>query len=44
MDEIFIQTEEQYAILESVRRCIEEEVTPRAAGLDTETDPEAAFS
>ncbi|MBT7361962.1 MAG: acyl-CoA/acyl-ACP dehydrogenase, partial [Rhodospirillaceae bacterium] len=44
MDEIFIQSEEQRAILESVRRYVEEEVTPRAAELDAETDPEAAFS
>ena len=44
MEEIFIQTEEQRAILESVRRFVEEEVTPRAAILDAELDPEDGFS
>jgi alkylation response protein AidB-like acyl-CoA dehydrogenase len=44
MDEIFIQNEEQRAILESVRRFVEEEVTPRAAELDANPDPEGCFS
>jgi len=44
MEEIFIQTEEQRAILDSVRRFVEEEVTPRAAELDAKPDPEDAFS
>ena len=44
MDEIFIQTEDQRAILDSVRRFVEEEVTPRAAELDANTDPEESFS
>jgi alkylation response protein AidB-like acyl-CoA dehydrogenase len=44
MEEIFIQTEEQRAILESVRRFVEEEVTPRAAELDANPDPEECFS
>ena len=44
MEEIFIQTEEQRAILESVRRFVEEEVTPRSAELDADPDPEAGFS
>ena len=44
MEEIFIQTEEQRAILESVRWFVEEEVTPRAAMLDSSPDPEDGFS
>jgi alkylation response protein AidB-like acyl-CoA dehydrogenase len=44
MDEMFIQTEDQRAILESVRRFVEEEVTPRAAELDAQIDPEDSFS
>lgn len=44
MDGIFIQTEEQQAILESVRRFVEAEVTPRAAELDAAADPEDGFS
>jgi len=44
MDEIFIQNEEQRAILDSVRRFVEEEVTPRAAELDANKDPEDSFS
>jgi alkylation response protein AidB-like acyl-CoA dehydrogenase len=44
MDEIFIQNEEQRAILDSVRRFVEEEVTPRAAELDAQKDPEDSFS
>ncbi len=44
MEEIFIQTEDQRAILESVRRFVEQEVTPRAAKLDADPDPAAGFS
>lgn len=44
MEEIFIQTEEQRAILDSVRRFVEEEVTPRAADLDAQTNPEDGYS
>jgi alkylation response protein AidB-like acyl-CoA dehydrogenase len=44
MDEIFIQNEEQRAIIDSVRRFVEEEVTQRAAELDAQTDPEDCFS
>ena len=44
MEEIFIQTEEQRAILDSVRRFVEQEVTPRAAELDANKDPEDSFS
>ena len=34
MEEIFIVSEEQRAILETVKRFVEQEVTPRAARLD----------
>ena len=44
MEEIFIQNEEQRAILETVRRFVQEEVTPRAAELDAKPDPEDGFS
>ena len=44
MEEIFIQTEQQRAILESVRRFVEEEVTPRAADLDAAELPEDRYS
>ncbi|HCP01532.1 MAG: hypothetical protein CL573_04790 [Alphaproteobacteria bacterium] len=44
MDEIFIQTEEQRAILDSVRRFVSEEVTPRAAELDAQVDPVDCYS
>jgi alkylation response protein AidB-like acyl-CoA dehydrogenase len=44
MIEMFTQTEEQRAILDSVRRFVEEEVTPRAASLDAQKDPEDSFS
>jgi alkylation response protein AidB-like acyl-CoA dehydrogenase len=44
MQEMFIQTDEQRAILESVRRFVEEVVKPRVAALDAETDPEAGYS
>jgi alkylation response protein AidB-like acyl-CoA dehydrogenase len=44
MEDFFIQTEDERAILDSIRRFVEEEVTPRAAALDAETDPENSFS
>jgi alkylation response protein AidB-like acyl-CoA dehydrogenase len=44
MEEMFIQNEDQRAILESVRRFVETEVTPRAAELDAAKDPEDGFS
>jgi len=44
MDEIFIRNDDQRAILDSVRRFVEAEVIPRAAELDAQVDPEAAFS
>lgn len=44
MEDIFIVNDEQRAILDTVRRFVEEEVQPRAAELDANTDPEASFS
>ena len=44
MEEIFIQTDDQRAILETVRRFVEEEITPRVAELDAQKDPEDGFS
>jgi alkylation response protein AidB-like acyl-CoA dehydrogenase len=44
VEQSFIHTEDQRAIIDSVRRFVEEEVTPRAAGLDAQTDPEDSFS
>lgn len=44
MEEIFIQTEDQRAMLETVRRFVEEEVTPRAAELDAQIKPEDGYS
>ena len=44
MEEMFIQNADQRAILDSVRRFVETEVTPRAAELDAQTDPEDGFS
>ncbi len=44
MEESFILTEDQRAIIDSVRRFVEEEVTPRAAELDAQSDPEDSFS
>jgi len=35
MEQIFVHTEEQRRILETVRRFVEEEVAPRAAELET---------
>ena len=44
MEDIFIVNDEQRAILETVRRFVEDEVRPRSAELDANTDPEAGFS
>lgn len=44
MDSIFIVNEEQRAILETVARFVEEEVTPRAAELDANQDPRQGYS
>jgi alkylation response protein AidB-like acyl-CoA dehydrogenase len=44
MDQSFIRTADQRAILDSVRRFVETEVTPRAAALDANKNPEDSFS
>ena len=44
MQDIFIQTENQRLILETVKRFVDAEVRPRAAALDANTDPEKSFS
>ncbi|MGZ8202728.1 MAG: acyl-CoA dehydrogenase family protein, partial [Burkholderiales bacterium] len=44
MEAIFIVNEDQKAILETVRRFVEEEVKPRAVKLDADPDPAAGFS
>src|SRR5450759_2174631 len=44
MEEMFIQTDEQRAILETVRRFVAEVVTPKAPALDAMTDPAAGYS
>ncbi len=44
MNDIFIVTEEQRAILDTVRRFVADEVRPRAAALDAHPDPEQSFS
>jgi alkylation response protein AidB-like acyl-CoA dehydrogenase len=44
MEDIFIVNDEQRAILETVRRFVEEEVQPRSAELDAKTNPEDGFS
>ncbi len=44
MEDIFIVNDEQRAILETVRRFVEEEVRPRSAELDAKTNPEDGFS
>ena len=44
MEDIFIVNDDQRAILETVTRFVEDEVRPRAAALDAETDPEKSFS
>ena len=44
MESLFIQTENQRAIVETVARFVKEEVTPRAAALDAEPDPAKCYS
>ena len=44
MQDLFVPTENQRAIVETVRRFVEAEVTPRAAALDAEQDPEKCYS
>ena len=44
MEHIFIQNENQRAILETVKRFADAEVKPRAAALDANTDPAESFS
>lgn len=44
MEQIFIMNEDQRAILETVARFVKEEVTPRAAALDANPDPECGYS
>ena len=44
MQEIFIQTEEQRAILDTVSRFVDEEIKPRSAELDANQNPEDSFS
>ena len=44
MEDIFIVTEDQRAILDTVTRFVEEEVKPRAAELDAQVEPAAGYS
>jgi len=44
MESMFVQAANQRAIVETVRRCVKAEVTPRAAPLDTEQDPGKCYS
>ena len=44
MEAIYIANPEQAAIVETVRRFVEEEVTPRAPKLDANVDPRDCFS
>jgi alkylation response protein AidB-like acyl-CoA dehydrogenase len=44
VEDIFIQNENQRAILETVKRFADAEVRPKAAALDANTDPAASFS
>ena len=44
MDEIFIDTEQQRAILDIVARFVAEEVAPRSAALDANKNPEDCYS
>src|SRR3974390_1222672 len=44
MQNIFIHTENQRLILETVKQFVEAEVKPRAAALDAQQDPEKSFS
>ena len=44
MEDSFILNDDQRAILETVARFVKDEVTPRAAALDANPDPEQCFS
>lgn len=44
MEHIFIMNEDQRAILDTVARFVQAEVTPRAAQLDAEPDPKKGYS
>ena len=44
MEEIFIQTEEQRAILETVKKFVDDSILPRSAELDAKNKPEDGFS
>jgi alkylation response protein AidB-like acyl-CoA dehydrogenase len=44
MEQLFVRTEEQRRMLETVRRFVEDEVAPRAAELDARRDPAECFS
>ena len=44
MEYLFVPTENQRAIVETVRHFVEVEVTPRAVTLDAEQDPEKCYS
>jgi alkylation response protein AidB-like acyl-CoA dehydrogenase len=44
MHDIFVHTENQRLILDTVKRFVEAEVRPRAGALDAEQDPEKSFS
>ena len=44
MESLFVQTENQRAIVETVARFVKEEVAPRAAALDAEPDPAKCYS
>ncbi len=44
MEPIFIMNQDQAAILDTVKRFVKEEVTPRAAKLDADPDPAKCYS
>lgn len=44
MEQIFIMNEDQREILKTVARFVKEEITPRAAALDANPDPEQCYS
>src|SRR3990172_276334 len=44
MEAMFVQTPEQRAVLDTVRRFVEEVVRPRAAELDARADPAESYS
>jgi alkylation response protein AidB-like acyl-CoA dehydrogenase len=44
MEGMFVPTENQLAIVETVRRFVEDEVAPRAAALDARQDPAECYS